>query len=95
MNAKEGVYGIVLAGGRSLRMGKPKLLLSWKGSPILEHVLMKMKRIPFSDVKVVVSSQNPHLEKIAAKFDYSIIVNKTPEKGMGHSLFFSNPISPC
>ena len=86
MNEKAGVYGIVLASGQSIRMGQPKLLLPWKGSPILEHVLIQMKRIPFTDVKVVVSSQNPHSEKMAAKFDYSIVKNKALEKGMGHSL---------
>ena len=86
MNAKEGVYGIVLASGQSTRMGKPKLLLPWKGRSILEHVLIRMKRIPFTDVKVVVSSQDPHCEKIASKFDYSIVKNIAPEKGMGHSL---------
>ncbi|MBB6446775.1 NTP transferase domain-containing protein [Bacillus benzoevorans] len=80
------IYGIVLASGRSIRMGQPKLLLPWKGRPMLEHVLSKMKGIPFSDVKVVVSSQNPELEKAAAKFAYSIVKNNTPEQGMGHSL---------
>ena len=86
MNAKEGVYGIVLASGQSTRMGKPKLLLPWKGRSILEHVLIRMKRVPFTDVKVVVSRQDPHCEKIASKFDYSIVKNIAPEKGLGHSL---------
>ena len=38
---KEGVYGIVLASGQSTRMGKPKLLLTLEGAPIIEHVLLK------------------------------------------------------
>lgn len=86
LNAKAGVYGIVLASGQSLRMGQPKLLLPWKGSPILEHVLLKMEGIPFIDIKVVVPSQNPDLERLAAQFTDSIVKNNMPEKGMGRSL---------
>lgn len=86
MNAKAKVYGIVLAGGQSLRMGQPKLLLPWKGGPILEHVLLKMEGIPFTDIKVVVPSQNPDLEKLVAQFAYYIVKNNMPEKGMGRSL---------
>ena len=33
------VAGIVLAAGSSRRMGRGKLLLPWRGRPVLEHVL--------------------------------------------------------
>lgn len=86
LNGKTAVYGIVLASGQSSRMGQPKLLLPWKGRPLLEHVLLKMKGIPFADVKVVVPGQNADLEKMAAKFGCSIVKNTVPEQGLGRSL---------
>lgn len=32
------VYGILLAAGRSARMGRPKQLLLWQGRPLVRHV---------------------------------------------------------
>lgn len=32
------IYGILLAAGRSARMGRPKQLLSWQGRPLVRHV---------------------------------------------------------
>ncbi len=33
------VAGIILAAGAAARMGKPKLLLPWKGQPLIRHAL--------------------------------------------------------
>ena len=36
--------GVVLCGGRSSRMGRPKAWLSWRGRPLLVHVVEQLRR---------------------------------------------------
>ena len=93
---KKGVYGIILASGQSIRMGKPKLLLPWKGISLLEHTLMKMVSIPFDGVKIVIPDENDHFRRITSSFACNAIYNSASHFGMGHSLslaFQSLPLS--
>ena len=46
---------IILGGGASLRMGKPKLLLPWGDTSILGHLLRLYKNVNTSQVAVVCS----------------------------------------
>jgi molybdopterin-guanine dinucleotide biosynthesis protein A len=46
--------GIVLAGGRSTRMGEPKALLDWFGTPLLAHVCERLR--PALDGPIVVAA---------------------------------------
>ncbi len=52
------VSGYVLAGGRSSRMGRDKALLELAGRPLVEHAVMKLRRLA-AEVKVL--SGNPAL----------------------------------
>ena len=92
----KGIYGIVLASGQSIRMGKEKLLLYWNGASLIEHVLIKTSMVPFEEVKVVIPDQNESLKKIVHLYRCSSIYNMSPQKGLGHSLslaFQSLPLS--
>lgn len=56
MNDKE-IIGIVLAGGRSSRMGQDKALLEWNGVSLLEH--MRRLLLEAGVDRVVVSGERP------------------------------------
>jgi molybdopterin-guanine dinucleotide biosynthesis protein A len=50
---------VVLAGGRSSRMGAPKALLPWRGKPLLEHVVDVLLEVCDHPVVVVAHTGQP------------------------------------
>src|ERR1700732_3866632 len=46
------VTGLVLCGGKSRRMGRPKAFLPYQGTTIVEHVISTMREL-FSEIFVV------------------------------------------
>ncbi|NYF89160.1 molybdenum cofactor guanylyltransferase [Tunturiibacter empetritectus] len=56
------VGGYVLAGGKSLRMGRDKALLELAGKPLVRHAVKKLRRVCM-DVRIL--SGNPELAEFA------------------------------
>ncbi len=52
MQDKKNIIGVVLAGGRSSRMGKNKALLEYNGKPLLDHMISLLKSAGLSDIYV-------------------------------------------
>lgn len=44
------IAGVVLAGGRSSRMGKNKALLDYQGKPLVEHMMEIIKRAGIREI---------------------------------------------
>jgi CTP:molybdopterin cytidylyltransferase MocA len=61
-----GVLGVVLAAGRSSRMGRPKQLAELAGRPLLEHVLATLAAAPLDGVVVALGA---HACRIQAQVD--------------------------
>ena len=57
--------GIVLCGGRSLRMGRAKAWLPWFGRPLVEHVARIL--LPVVDEVIVVGSESLELPPLPAR----------------------------
>ncbi|MFQ5850917.1 MAG: NTP transferase domain-containing protein [Candidatus Binatia bacterium] len=49
---REDISAIVLAGGKSSRMGRPKALLLFDGEPLIVHVVRRLRRL-FADILIV------------------------------------------
>jgi molybdenum cofactor cytidylyltransferase len=73
------ISAIIMAAGKSVRMGENKLLLPFKESSIIEEFL---KTFPYNifDKVILVYSDNS-IAKIAMKFPLKLVENKTNYKG--------------
>jgi molybdenum cofactor cytidylyltransferase len=57
---------LIPAGGKSTRMGKPKLALPLAGRAVLEHVIAALRQAGVENVLVVISPQVPELVPVAS-----------------------------
>ena len=73
MNAS--ISGVILCGGLSSRMGRPKAHLPWRGQPLIAWMVSSLSR--FLDDIVVVSSAGLELPELAAR----VVVDRTANLG--------------
>ena len=81
MENKVVIGGVVLAAGRSVRMGQPKLLLPWGDRPILAAVLDQMAESSFDFVAVVTGGYAQAISNIAHAYHLETIHNPHYEDG--------------
>jgi molybdenum cofactor cytidylyltransferase len=79
------IAGLVLAAGLSRRMGRPKLLLSLDGKPLVRWSAEAL--VPHVDaLYVVVPPDDRALREAMAGLAVKLVVNRTPEAGQGTSI---------
>jgi molybdenum cofactor cytidylyltransferase len=86
--ARRPVAGIILAGGRSSRLGRPKQLLPLAGRPLLAHTLDNAVRSTLNELVVVLGHE---AEAIRAQVDFAaararVVVNDRYREGQSTSL---------
>lgn len=74
-------FGLVPAAGKSARMGRPKLLLEWRGKPILAHVLDALRQGGVETTLVVVRPGDTELRETAERggADVLMLLAETPD----------------
>jgi CTP:molybdopterin cytidylyltransferase MocA len=72
---------IVLAAGRSTRMGAPKALVELDGRPLLEHLLSPSLLRKFGDVVVVLGHHAEALRPVVERSGHRHVVNTDPDRG--------------
>jgi molybdopterin-guanine dinucleotide biosynthesis protein A len=80
--------GIILAGGKSQRMGRNKAFLDAGGVPLFERVYVVFRKL-FSEIIIVANDARP-FERYEALLRNDIIVNKGALGGLYTGLFYSS-----
>lgn len=78
------VNAVIMASGYSTRMGKNKLMLPFKGKPIIEHVIDAIKECNFNEIILV--GQEKEVLDIAKKKNILTILNTKAYKGQSQSI---------
>ena len=87
MKAEKQITGIILAGGKSTRMGTDKGLISYKNKTFVEHILSAIQ--PFVDEIIIISNLNSY-DKFELKRYDDLIKNAGPLAGIYTGLYYSN-----
>ena len=77
---------IVLAAGKSQRMGRPKQLLRIGENSLIQHILGIIKPSKFSPKIIVLGNQFEKIKEEIKDFDVIPVFNPDFEKGMGTSI---------
>ena len=77
------VAAIVLAAGKSERMGRNKLLLELGGKTIIERVLDALKKVNITQIIIVVGHEEYKIKELLKKFPdkIKIVINYEYKKG--------------
>src|SRR5437773_6979599 len=73
--------GVVLAAGRSARMGSPKALLDFLGLPFVVRIMEAFEALEVKTRVVVLGPDAPRIQPVLADHDCMIVENPEPETG--------------
>lgn len=78
------VSGIIMASGLSVRMGQCKLLMDYKGEPLIERVLEAVEKSDLKPKLVVTGNEN--IGALARNRELSVVVNERGNLGQSESI---------
>ena len=80
------VAAILLAGGESSRMGKPKALLEWGDTTLIEYQIDQLRQPPVERVIVILGHRANDVRRFADKVECDVLVNELYKRGRASSL---------
>ena len=80
------VAGLILAAGKSERMGRPKLMLDFHGKTFLEHIFEEASQSALTEVKVVLGHNAERVQSQFPSLEGKWIVNPDYERGQLSSI---------
>jgi molybdenum cofactor cytidylyltransferase len=77
------IAGVVLAAGRSTRMGAPKALLDYRGQPFVASIVQVLQALELHPRVVVVGDDGPRIRAALAPHDVMLVENtwEAPDPG--------------
>lgn len=80
------IAAVVLAAGLSARMGRPKQTLPVKGVPMLQRVLVNLRKTKVDRVVVVLGADEREVRKRVKFVGETVVVNRAYAEGMSGSI---------
>ena len=80
------ISGIILAAGLSRRMGRPKLLLDWRGLPVIRRAVEQVRAGGVDRLVVVLGHEGEAIRAALAGLPAVFVLNPNPEAGQGSSI---------
>jgi len=80
------IAGVILAAGRSARLGRPKQLLPLDGLPILEHVLRRAAQSRLDEIVVVLGHDAATIAVAVGNHGQKVVINPDYAAGQSTSL---------
>jgi molybdenum cofactor cytidylyltransferase len=80
---------VILAAGRSARMGRPKLLLPWGETSVLGHLIEEWRALHARQIAVVCAPGDRAIQAELDRLGFPVrnrIINPAPERGMFSSI---------
>ncbi len=85
MSCKD-ISAIILAAGKSARLGKPKQLLPWQGTTLLGYTLSCIQKSGIEDIVLVLGAYAEEIKKTININDLRIVVNTSWQTGKASSI---------
>jgi molybdenum cofactor cytidylyltransferase len=83
---RSGVSGVILAAGRSSRLGRPKQLLDLFGEPLLRRVVKNAVASDLNEVVLVLGHQAAEIDAALGEWGQRVIINPDYAEGQSTSL---------
>jgi len=80
------VSGVILAAGKSSRLGQPKQLLDLAGEPLLRHSVRNALSSTLSEVVLVLGTKSAEIDQAVGYLGQRIVVNPIYNQGQSTSL---------
>jgi molybdenum cofactor cytidylyltransferase len=75
------ISALILAAGESRRMGTPKMLLPWKNTTVLGHVISTFRSAGVEDILVVTGGAHEQVQQIVNRYRARSVLNKEYAEG--------------
>ena len=83
---------VILAAGESSRFGSPKILLEWKGEPLVHYLCKKTIEIGLNPVRLILGAHIKKAHEFVHDLPVEVIINSRWQDGMSQS-FISGVIN--
>jgi len=75
------ISAVILAAGKSIRMGQPKMLMPWGNTTVLGKVIETIQQAGMEDILVVTGGARNEVENVAEKHNARVTHNKDYANG--------------